>query len=210
MEIIQVGAFRVNCGVLFSDSGCALVVDPGFDSARILQTLKAQPTDVCGYLLTHSHPDHLSALNDLYQCCPAPVYIHAADEERAFSRRSRIPPHYGQPARPDADFVHPETAAHWTVGGLRFHCLETPGHTPGGVCYWFDQDAVCFAGDLLVKGGASRSSRKLGDQAALADSLRRLAQLPPQTLLVPGHGECTTVEEELAANPLLREAIYGR
>ena len=204
-KIIQVGAFDVNCAVLFSESGSALVVDPGFDAARILEVLGARRVE--GYLLTHSHPDHLSALNELHAQRPAPVVVHAVDLARTSGPRNRIPPHYERPVMPDAEYIHPESSRDWMMGGYCFQCLETPGHTPGGVCYWFEDDGVCFTGDTLLRGRIARSSRKLGDERKMARSLRRLAALPPETMLVPGHGEVTTLADELQNNLALREAM---
>ena len=229
-ELIQVGPMSVNCAVVFSENGSALVIDPGFDAGKIRTVLEAHSATVEAYLLTHSHPDHTNALNELHQKYPAPVFIHSADYERAFSEISQIPPHYPVPKKPDAEFIHPEASRHchsaslrcrrsasaslpsveWNIDGLRFQCLETPGHTPGGVCYWFEDEGVCFTGDTLLKGGAARSSRRLGDRTARAQSFRMLATLPPATRLIPGHGETTTLAEELQNNPVMKRALHGR
>ena len=90
---------------------------------------------------------------------------------------------------------------HWKIADLSFQCLETPGHTPGGVCYWFEEAEACFTGDTLFKGSCGRTDLPGGDARTLTASLGKLAEtLPPETRIVAGHGEDTTMEYELATN----------
>lgn len=208
-ERLTVGAYKVSCSLIWGSARQALVVDPGFDAERIIEVLRCHELSVAGYLLTHRHVDHLHALAELHASYAAPVYLHPADRERAFSDPNQIPPHYSVPKRPAAEWVDPVSSKVWKISDLSFQCLETPGHTPGGVCYWFENEAVCFTGDTLIKGGVPRFSRKRGDEAALEQSFRKLAQLPPETQLIPGHGETTTVAKELETNRFMKKAIHG-
>ena len=97
------------------------------------------------------------------------------------------------------------------LGGLEgLRVIETPGHTPGGVCYYFapgtDHQApgTLFAGDTLFAGSVGRTDLPGGDMATLMDSLRKLTTLPGDTLVIPGHGPFTSIAAEKGGNPFLQ------
>ena len=81
--------------------------------------------------------------------------------------------------------------------------IETPGHTPGGVSYYFPVEKTLFSGDTLFAGSVGRTDLPGGDMATLMESIRRLARLPDDTLVVPGHGPVTTIAAEKASNPFM-------
>ena len=206
IELITVGPFEVNCAVIWGEDKQALIIDPGYDAADIEAVLQANGLTVAAYLLTHGHADHINALGELHVAHPAPVYLHAADEKWAFGPNNQIPPHYSVPIRPNAEFPtlgknNLDFSKVWKIAGLSFQCLETPGHTPGGVCYWFKDAGICFTGDTLFKGSCGRTDLPGGDARTLTASLKKLAEtLPPETRIVAGHGEGTTMAHELATN----------
>ena len=82
--------------------------------------------------------------------------------------------------------------------------IETPGHTPGGVCYYFPADRLLLAGDTLFAGSVGRTDLPGGDMAVLMQSLKKLTALPDDTLVIHGHGPHTTISAEKASNPFLR------
>jgi len=82
--------------------------------------------------------------------------------------------------------------------------IPTPGHTPGGVCYYFPADKLLLAGDTLFAGSVGRTDLPGGDMATLMRSLETLKALPPDTTVIPGHGMFTTIKAELAGNPFLQ------
>ena len=212
INIIPVGPFEVNCVVAWNDARQALVIDPGYDAPLIQSCLEANDLAVAAYLLTHGHADHISALADLYAAHPAPVYLHSEDERWAFSDVNQIPPHYPVPKKPATEILYPETASPsalptskpWKIADLNFQCLETPGHTPGCVCYWVKDEGVCFTGDTLFKGSCGRTDLPGGDGRILAQSLKKLAALPPETRIIAGHGDETTIAHELKTNFFLQ------
>ena len=82
--------------------------------------------------------------------------------------------------------------------------IDTPGHTPGGVCYHFPDAKLLLAGDTLFAGSVGRTDLPGGDMATLMDSLAKLTALPDDTLVVPGHGMLTTIGAERRGNPFLQ------
>lgn len=207
-ELITVGPFEVNCAVVWGEERKALVIDPGYDAPLIQSYLDAHGLRVEAYLLTHGHADHINALNKMHAAHPAPVYLHAADERWAFGPNNQIPPCYPVPTKPDTKILNPEVSSDWKnldpfSQGLEV--IETPGHTPGGVCYWFRQAGICFVGDTLFKGSAGRTDLPGGDARTLTASLKKLAEtLPPETRIISGHGDDTTMAHELKTNFFLQ------
>lgn len=204
IEVISVGPFDVNCAVIWNEAQQALVLDPGYDAPLIRSCLDAHGLAVAAYLLTHGHADHLNALAELHAALPAPVLLHAADAEWAFTPANQIPPYYPAPRKPAGAVLHPETAERWTFGTLAFRVIPTPGHTPGCVCYRFEQEPVCFTGDTLFKGSCGRTDLPGGSARILAQSLKKLAALPPETRIIAGHGDETTIAHELQTNVFMR------
>jgi glyoxylase-like metal-dependent hydrolase (beta-lactamase superfamily II) len=206
VEILSVGPFEVNCAIVWGDAKQALVIDPGHDAADIEAVLRQNGLTVTAYLLTHGHADHLCALAELHAARPAPVYIHAEDYKWAFGTQNQILPYYPVPGKPATEFIHPETSKNWKIADLSFQCLETPGHTKGCVCYYFEQEKVIFTGDTLFKGTCGRTDLPGGDGRILAQSLKKLAALPDDVTVYPGHNESTTIGYEKKTNFFMQQA----
>lgn len=203
VEILSVGPFEVNCAIVWGDAKQALVIDPGHDAADIETVLRQNGLTVAAYLLTHGHADHLCALAELHTARPAPVYIHAEDYKWAFGTQNQILPYYPVPTKPDAQFLHPESAK---IPGFAVRTLETPGHTKGCVCYYFEPEKVIFTGDTLFKGTCGRTDLPGGDGRVLAQSLKKLAALPDDVTVHAGHNESTTIGCEKRTNFFMQQA----
>jgi glyoxylase-like metal-dependent hydrolase (beta-lactamase superfamily II) len=208
IQLITVGPFEVNCSIIWNAQKQALVIDPGCDAEDIKAVLKKNDLTVAAHLLTHGHADHISALAELHAAHPAPVYLHPGDEKWAFSSMNQIAPYYSAPEKPDIKILNPADSNDWKKLEPFFQGLETietPGHTPGGVCYWVKETGVCIVGDTLFKGSAGRTDLPGGDARTLTASLKKLAEtLPPETRIVAGHGDDTTMAHELATNFFLQ------
>ena len=206
-ETIEVGAFGANCVVLWEIPSEAVVVDPGAEPGAIEALLARHGLSVAAYWLTHGHIDHISALRELLASRPAPVVIHADDAEWAFSGANRFPPYIRVPARPESlvAWTPPRTnALSGTLAAGNFieaRVLHTPGHSPGSVCYYFEKDRLLLSGDTLFLNSVGRTDLPGGDSAALMQSLARIARLPDDTAVVPGHGPATTIGDERRSNP---------
>ena len=196
---IQVGGFEVNCSIL-SESGKAWIVDPGQEADRIIDTLAKKGLEPAAILLTHAHFDHIGAIPGLLEKFPdLPVYVHEKDAPMFGHSLNQLPPEY-------PPFAKPKNIANLnsldSLEGLEI--LETPGHTPGGVCYYLPKDKLLLSGDTLFAGSVGRTDLPGGDMATMMDSLRKLTALPDDTLIIPGHGPHTTIAAEKLGNPFLQ------
>lgn len=205
---VPVGDLATNCYLLDDGQGSVVVVDPGADAAAIERALDGRPVSLV--LVTHGHFDHVGALDALAARSAQGWVMSERDYEgladglahgaRDFGRDVRVG---SRPSRTVADGDVIE------VGDLRLRVIATPGHTPGGVVYVDDAHGLAFTGDTLFAGSAGRTDFAGGDARALLVSLAALAQLPPQTAVLPGHGPASTIADELRSNPFMRRAVRG-
>ena len=196
---IQVGGFEVNCSIL-SENGKAWIVDPGQEAERIIDLLAKKGLDPAAILLTHGHFDHISGIPGLLKKFPdIPVYVHEKDMQMFGHPLNQLPPEYPSFAKP-----HNLKTLDKLEGLEGLEIIETPGHTPGGVCYYFPKDKLLLSGDTLFAGSVGRTDLPSGDMATLMDSLRKLTALPDDTLVIPGHGMHTRIALEKSGNPFLQ------
>jgi glyoxylase-like metal-dependent hydrolase (beta-lactamase superfamily II) len=201
---ISVGPFQVNCYLAVAPSNQALIIDPGEDAGLIGVTLRQNKLTVAAYLLTHGHMDHISGLAELVRSFPAPVAMHALDEAWAFSHRNQMPPYYDTPERPRKIERLLADGQAFSDAGFRYEIITTPGHSPGGVCFYFPDEKVIFTGDTLFLGTIGRTDLEGSDEKLMSNSLKRLAQLPDDTTVYPGHGPQTTIGQEKRNNAFLQ------
>lgn len=212
MEIARftVGAYRENCWLVSCGDGKAVLVDPGAEAETLLGAVRAKGLELEAVLLTHGHCDHVSAVPDIVRAAPVPVHAGPVDADWAFTEKNDMepyPPLREKPATVVADAVE---GAVFSVGETAFRVLATPGHSPGGVCYLVEPEGeapVLFSGDTLFCRSIGRTDFEGGDDCAMAASLLRLASLPPETRVLPGHGPSTTIAAERASNPWLRHLL---
>ncbi len=201
---ISVGPFQVNCYLAVAPNNQALVIDPGDDAGVIGVTLRQNKLTVAAYLITHGHMDHVSGLAEMTRTFPAPVAIHPLDEAWAFSPANQTLPYYDTPDRPKKIERLLENGQIFSDAGFRYEIIATPGHSPGGVCFYFPDEKVIFTGDTLFLGTVGRTDLEGSDEKLMAKSLKRLAQLPDDTAVYPGHGPQTTIGQEKKSNAFLQ------
>ncbi len=202
---LPVGAFTSNCHILCCpEKPFALVIDPGDEAPRIAAALIENHLQPAVYLLTHGHMDHVSALADMEERWPAPIALHALDASWAFTEANAARPYYDTPRAPQSITRELREGQEWTDHGLRYQVIETPGHSPGSVSFYFPDLGLLFPGDVLFAGAVGRTDIPGGSTPTLLRSLQRLTLLPPETKVYPGHGPATTLAREIKTNPYLR------
>lgn len=202
-----VGAFQENC-YLVVDEGTrgAVFVDPGAEPERLLAALAKTGARLEGIWLTHAHPDHVGAVAGIRRAMPeVPIWLHPA-EAPLYGSAGAVAEQLGLRAEqpPPADHELAEGDA-LTLGTLSFDVLHLPGHAPGHVV--FTGHGVAFVGDCVFAGSVGRTDLPYCDTAMLGRSLERIAGLPPETVLYPGHGPATTIGRELEGNPYLNGTV---
>lgn len=211
VERLVVSPLAANCYLLTCRAtGDLLVIDAGDDGARILRQID-QATDgarerVKLIVNTHGHIDHVGAVADLRAALgPVPLLMHPDDIELVEGNGPDALRMLGReyvPVLPDGLLLEGDEVR-WGTCALRV--IATPGHSPGGICLY--GHGLLISGDTLFRRGVGAWRFYKGSKQALFDSLRgKLLTLPPETIVYPGHGEPTTIGEEVAENPYVQKA----
>lgn len=205
-ESFPVRPLGCNCTVL-GDAGEGIVVDPGGDIPKIVATLEKHGLTLKQIVITHAHFDHIAAAGVLKELTGAPIVYNQldlplaamlSDQPRWVGLQLPLPE---KAPTPDADAADGTKVS---FGGVEATLLHTPGHTPGSVVLHVPSEKLLLAGDTLFAGSIGRTDFPGGDTRAMMRSLHEvLMKLPEETLVVPGHGECTTIGQEAESNPFL-------
>jgi glyoxylase-like metal-dependent hydrolase (beta-lactamase superfamily II) len=204
-ETFPVGLLGCNCTVLGDEHTLdALVIDPGADIARILAVVARHNLSVRQILVTHAHIDHIAGALALKQSTGAPILYSKAD--LPLVAMMDLQAGWLGVATPDVlpPDHSPANTEKLMVGDLQAEVIHTPGHTEGSMCLYLPAEHLLLAGDTLFAGSVGRTDLPGGHHGTLIRSIReRLLPLPDETLVVPGHGQETTIGEERASNPFL-------
>lgn len=197
LEVHASGPAETNCILL----GCeetkkaALIDAPVGCLPWAIKQVKARNFLLEKLLLTHSHWDHTAEVKAVKDHFSLQVYIHSED-----AGNLERPGSDGLPLFFDIDTVCADhlltEGMTLSVGKLQIHVLHTPGHTPGGVCFWLPAEKVLISGDTLFQGTIGSLRFPTARPALMWSSLKRLATLPPDTQVFPGHGPSTTIGDE--------------
>ena len=199
---VVVSPFQQNCRIIKDRaSGEGVIVDPGDEAERILEAVKASGAKITTILATHAHLDHVGAVAPVKRALEVPFAMHSAD----LPLLRELPMHgtmFGMPGLevPEID-IDLADVSEIPFGGDTIRIVHTPGHTPGGVTFFFGEQG--FFGDSLFRMSVGRTDLG-GDAAVYAATLRDvILKLPDETVVYCGHGPDTTIGAERRENPFL-------
>jgi glyoxylase-like metal-dependent hydrolase (beta-lactamase superfamily II) len=207
------GVAMTNCFLVADDDAKQAVLfdAPDHTALPLIEQAKARDWEIIGLWLTHGHFDHTADHAVVTTHFPnAKVLIHKLDEPKLqhpgpqtklFALPFSIPPR-------SAD-AYVEDNQELMLGSMRVKVLHTPGHSPGHVMYHFPDHELLVGGDLIIAGSVGRTDLPDSRHAELEASIRRIMKLPPVTRLLPGHGQPSTLREEMESNPFVQEAMRG-
>ena len=202
IDKIIVGQLEVNCYVISDEKTSeAVIVDPGDESERIVDLIEGLGVKPVSILFTHAHYDHLCAakeLQDRYRC---PLVMHEG-EKTTYEMTKRMCLAWGfEPEDFPPPAVTVKNGDSIRLGEVFLEVIHTPGHSPGSICIYGEH--CLFSGDTLFRGAVGRTDLPGGSTEELIGSLKSLITLPPDTRVLCGHGEETTLGEESSGNPFI-------
>lgn len=206
MKIITIvtGGLQENSYIVYDEAtNNAVIVDPGDDSAVILEKVHELELQVKYLLLTHGHADHIGAVDELKEALGSKVAIHEDDAEMLSVPMKNLSYFMGSPISLSAADVILRDGDTIDVDSMHFMVLHTPGHSQGSVCYIAGD--VIFSGDTLFAQSIGRTDFPDSSPEAMHKSLATLAGLEGDYTVYPGHGSATTLQREKAYNPFMRE-----
>ncbi|MGQ9626235.1 MAG: MBL fold metallo-hydrolase [Anaerolineae bacterium] len=202
---LVVGMLMTNCYLI----GCeetkeGAIIDPGDDKGgeAILEEVRASSLKVCYILNTHEHFDHTWANEAVMKATGAPLAAHPAAVPMI--KRDGGADFFGLRASSPEPEILLEEGDFIALGRVKLKVLHTPGHSPGSISFYAEEEGILFDGDVLFNMGIGRADLPGGDLYTLMESIRtKVLTLPDETIIYPGHGPKTTVGREKRNNPFL-------
>ncbi|MCX8007059.1 MAG: MBL fold metallo-hydrolase [Coriobacteriia bacterium] len=202
VQRLVIGPLETNCWLISGDGRHLVVVDPAGESMRLLGVIGERIVEAV--VLTHGHFAHIGAAAAVAAQTGALLAVHELDADAITSADRNGGRIFGfEVEAPAADRRLVEGDA-VEAAGVRLEVLHTPGHTPGSLCLL--AEGHLFSGDTLFAGSIGRTDFPGGDARAMSRSIARLAALPDDTVVHPGHGPDTTIGRERRINPFFPRA----
>lgn len=199
---------KVHSGLITEQTNCyivqdeetkeTMVIDPGGEAEKIIEMLEILEAKLKYIYITHCHGDHIGALQQLKEKKGGKILIHRFDAEGLYNKDISLTDYIGiekvsleaDSRVDDGDTIH--------VGSLPFQVIHTPGHTIGGSCLYCEKEKLLFSGDTLFHGTWGRTDLPTSSFNDIMKSItNKLLVLPKDTIVYPGHGKSTMIQEEL-------------
>ncbi len=204
IEKFVTGIISTNCYLVINEeTKQTVVIDPAACPSYLMGHMKSEGLQVEAILLTHGHFDHIMGIDDLRREFPVPVYVHEGDRETLLDPALNLSSSYTDGYTFDgADYIR--DGQRLELAGFSFQVIHTPGHTPGGVCYYLESEGVLFSGDTLFQNSVGRTDFPNSSMSDLIRSLReKVMKLPDDVKVYPGHMGETTIGHERKYNPFI-------
>lgn len=169
IDIIKVGTLKCNCYILTKDNNC-IVIDPGDEFEKINPYIKDKIINAV--IITHSHFDHINALNSIINTYNTKVYKDSNLEEKEYH-----------------------------LGPFTFNIIKTYGHSNDSITIYFKEDNIMFVGDFIFKESIGRCDLPTGNFIEMQSSINKIKKYNSNIIIYPGHGDKTTLGYELEHNP---------
>ncbi|MEN2986494.1 MAG: MBL fold metallo-hydrolase [Thermodesulfovibrionaceae bacterium] len=204
----EVGPLFVNCYIVYDENTKqAVVIDPGDEPDLIVDFIKEENLSVKYIICTHGHFDHIGSVKELKEETGAKIALHEKDLEVYRNSTYVAKEFFGIDIEPQPE---PEILLKdgevIEVSNFQLKILHTPGHSPGSISIYCNN--YLFTGDTLFAGSVGRTDLIGGSIEKLLSSLKKIAELPPKTVVFPGHGPNTKIEIETKSNPFYKELFF--
>ncbi len=201
----EVGPLAVNCYLVYDEkTKKAFVIDPGDEPDLILDFIKQEGLSLQYIICTHGHFDHIGAVKELKEESGAKVILHKSDLE-IYRNASQIASQFfgmNIDSQPEPEILL-ENEKTMKVLDREIKFIHTPGHSLGSICIYIEN--YLFTGDTLFAGSVGRTDLIGGSMEKLLNSLKKISYLPPETIILPGHGPKTQLKIEIMTNPFYYE-----
>ena len=175
----------------------AMVIDPGGEPERIAETLDILGANLKYIFLTHCHADHIGGISELKKIKGGKILVSRSDSEGLYNKDINLAEYINMeiPELEEDSRVDDEDLIH--IGEIEFKVIATPGHTKGGLCLYAEKEGLVFTGDTMFSGTWGRTDLPTGSFVELITSITdRLMPLPDDTIVYPGHGKITMIQDE--------------
>ena len=187
-----------------TDTKECVIVDIGAHSLVMENYIKDNGYTLKGVLLTHGHFDHIMGLDGIVKSYDVPVYIYEDEMDMLKDPSLNASVSFGLNYAFGGKVNGLRDGEVFSIAGLEFKVIHTPGHTAGGCCYLIEDEKVLFSGDTLFRTSVGRSDLPTGSGSALIRSIReKLMELPEDIKVYPGHMDSTTIGYEKKYNPFV-------
>ena len=205
-QSISLTPFMENCRIFVNtENQEALICDPGDSGEELFHAISEKGYTLKSIIITHMHLDHVGGVYELARLSSAKIYGSAIEDlplleglnQQAVAFRLPQTEQFKTSWLKDGEIITP-------IKDFSLRVIATPGHTPGGICYYSEEHRLLLTGDTIFQNSVGRTDFPLGSAEQLLDSIRsKLLILPHDTAILPGHGPDSTIGDEIQLNPYL-------